>query len=80
MSKKKNSNKKNKGKMKKILISFLLYSLVFITIFSFLDYYSYYIVNLEFLIIISVVLGAITTYFHNKFGGRSRIDDLGDKF
>ncbi|MFK5855660.1 MAG: hypothetical protein QM503_05980 [Bacteroidota bacterium] len=79
MSKKKDSNKKCKGKLKKILISFLLYSLVFITIFSFLDYYSYYIVNLEILIIISLVLGAITTYFHNKFGGRSRIDDLGDK-
>ncbi len=80
MSKKKDSNKKNKGKLKKILISFLLYSLVFITILSFLDYYSYYLVDFEFIIIISLVLGAITTYFHGKFGGRSRIDDLGDKF
>ena len=80
MSKKKDSNKKNKGKLKKILISFLLYSLVYITIFSFLDYYSYYIVDFEFLIIIPLGLGVITTYFHNKFGGRSRIDDLRNKF
>ena len=80
MSKKKDSNKKNKGKLKKTLISFLLYSLVFITILSFLDYYSYYLVDFEFIVIISLVLGAITTYFHSKFGGRSRIDDLGNKF
>jgi len=75
---KKTKHNKN-GKLKRILISTILYSLVFVTIFSFLDYYSYYIINLETILIMSLILGIGSSYLNHRFGKGSRIDDIGNK-
>ncbi len=65
--------------LKKIIISFILYSFLFLTILMFLDYYDYYIINSTLLVIISLILGAISAYIHLKTKNKSQIDDIVDE-
>lgn len=65
--------------LKKAILLFLLYTLTFITIFFFLDMYALFLYNPFFLSAISVLLGAVSTYFHLKNMAKTRIDDLIDK-
>jgi len=71
--------KNQKKSLKRVVLLFLLYTFVFITIFSFLDYYDYYVINPYFLTLLAVILGGISTYVHLKNGKKNRIDDLADK-
>jgi len=73
------TKKKHKTSIKRITLLFILYTVAYITLFSFLDYYDYYMINPYFLIILSVILGGISTYIHIKNGQRNRIDDIADK-
>ena len=72
-------NKKTKS-TKKTIILFIVYLLLFITIFSFVNLYADLILNMYMLIIITVVAAGISTYFHLKSGVKTRIDDFTDKF
>jgi undecaprenyl pyrophosphate phosphatase UppP len=70
---------KYKPSAKRIILLFIVYTLLFITLFFFLDYYDYYIINPYLLIVLSVILGVILTYIHIKNRKRSRIDDIVEK-
>ena len=72
-------NKKTKS-TKNIIILFVIYLLLFITIFSFVNLYADFILNMYVLIIITVVAAGISTYFHLKSGIKTRIDDFTEKF
>jgi len=72
--------KKNKTSIKRDILIFILYTLTYIALFSFLDYYAFFMINTVLLITLSIVLGIISTYIHIKARGRSRIDDIADKF
>ncbi len=76
MKKNKTKHNKQQASLKRIILTFLLYSLIFITIFSFLDYYDFYIINPILLTVLSVILSAISTYIHLKSKKRFRIDDI----
>ncbi len=71
--------KKNKISFKRAILLFLSYTLLFIVIFSFLDYYDYYVINPILLTIIAVILGAVLTVIHCRAKKRSRIDDIIDE-
>lgn len=71
--------KKQKQSWKRIIIIFILFTFLFITIFSFLDYYDFYAINPYLLTVIAVIFGVISTYRHIKNGERSKIDDIADK-
>jgi len=70
---------KYKPSLKRIILLFVVYTLLFITLFFFLDYYDYYIINPYLLIILSAILGVILTYIHIKNRKKSRIDDIVNK-
>jgi len=65
--------------LKKIILYFIVYTFLFVTLFSFLDYYAYYSINPWMLSILSLILGMILTYIHVKRGNKLRIDDMVDK-
>jgi len=65
--------------LKRIILLFIVYSFLFITIFMFLDYYDFYEINPLFLIRVSIIIGAVTTFVHIKSRTKSRIDDIIDK-
>jgi len=72
--------KKSKGhSIKRIVLLFLVYTFLFVTVFFFIDFYDFYIINPYFLILMSVILGAIAAYIHNRNAKRSKVDDLIDK-
>jgi len=73
--------KKNKRKpsLKRKMILFILYTFLFITLFFFLDYYNFYVINPYLLIVFSIILGGITTYIHLKSRRKSEIDRIVDK-
>ena len=70
---------KHKTPLKRIILLFIVYSFLFVTLFSFLDYYDYYVINPILLIVISIGIGIVLTLLHIKNGKRSQIDDLADK-
>ena len=71
--------KNNKISFKRAILLFLSYTLLFIVIFSFLDYYDYYAINPILLTIIAVIIGVVLTVIHCKAKKRSRIDNLLDE-
>ena len=73
------SKKTHKVSIKKIITLSILYILLFVILFSFIDYYDFYIINPYILTVLSVILGIISTYIHIKNRQRSRIDDIADK-
>ncbi len=76
---KKNKHKKRKFPFKKMIIIYALYLLLFLTIFTFTDLYASYIINVFWIIPVSLILALIPTYIHYKSGERSQIDDIADE-
>jgi len=76
-------NRKNKKikhlTLKKIVLFYLIYSFMFITLFYFLDMYDLFIYNPYILGVLSLLLGGFATYVHLKNREKSRIDDIVDK-
>ena len=83
------SHKKNQKEMKSShgihrsfkykVIMFSIYLLVFLAIFTWLDYYAYEFYNPLPFIILSLLLAIVATYLHIKRGKRSEVDELADK-
>jgi len=65
--------------LKRIILLFLVYTFTFITVFFFIDFYDFYIINPYFLVLLSVVLGVVATYIHSRNGKRSKLDNIVDK-
>ena len=57
----------------------MVYTFIFVTVLFFIDYYDFYIINPYFLILLSVVLGAVATYIHIRNGDNSSVDHIVDK-
>jgi hypothetical protein len=76
---KNNIKNKKENIIRKVIILFLLYSFIYITILLFIDYYAYDMFNPYLLTIISILLGAISTYIHLKKGKRTQIDIFEEK-
>ena len=70
---------KHKISLKRFILLFVGYTFIFMTVFSVLDYYEYYIINPMLLVLFSIVLGLISAFVHSRGGDRSRIDDIVDK-
>jgi len=68
--------KKKSISLKKITLLFILYSFIYLTVFAFIDYYAYYAINPYLLTILSVLLGAGSTYVHVKKRYHTYIDHL----
>jgi undecaprenyl pyrophosphate phosphatase UppP len=69
-------NTSKSSSLKRIFLLYVVYTFLFITLFSFLDYYDYYIINPYLLIVISVILGILLTYFHIKSKKKTKIDEI----
>ncbi len=65
--------------LKKITALFILYSFLFLTVFAFIDYYAYYAINPYLITVLSVLLGAASTFMHIKQGQYTYIDHLVEK-
>ena len=79
MKEQKKKHKKHKFPLKKMVIIYSLYLLLFLTIFTFADIYVSYIVNVFWIIPVSLILALIPTWVHYKSGKRSQIDDVADE-
>ncbi len=79
MKKQHKTKKKKAISLKKIILLFILYSFTFLTVFAFIDFYAYYAINPYLLTILSVLLGAGSTYVHVKNGYHSYIDHFVEK-
>ena len=79
---KKDNKTKQKGtiSLKKITLLFIIYSFIYLTAFAVLDYYALYAINPYFLTILSVLLGAVSTYAHVKYRYNPYIEYLVNKF
>ncbi len=78
--KKQHKNKPKKSiSLKRITLLFILYSFVYLTVFAFIDFYAYYAINPYLLTVISVLLGAGSTFVHVKKGYHSQIDHIVEK-
>ncbi len=75
----KTKNKKHKSSWKKVIQFFLVYTLLFLTIFLFIDYYDFFRINPYLLTVLSIILGVVFTFVHIKSGQRGRVDDIADE-
>ncbi len=76
MKKQHKTKKKKSISLKKITLLFILYSFTYLTVFAFIDFYAYYAINPYLLTILSVLLGAGSTYIHVKKRYHTYIDHL----
>jgi hypothetical protein len=63
----------------RIILLLFIYTLTFITIFFFIDYYDFYMINITFLAMLSIILGIIFTVLHLRSGRKTKVDDIVDK-
>ena len=80
MKKQHQTKQKRAISLKKITVLFILYSFIYLTVFAFIDFYAYYVINPYLLTVLSVLLGAGSTYVHVKNGYHTYIDHLVEKF
>ena len=66
--------------LKKITFLFIIYAFIYLTAFAVLDYYAFYAINPYVLTILSVLLGAVSTYAHVKYRYNPYIEYLVNKF
>ncbi len=71
---------KTKFHIWRVVKLFSMYFLIFLSIFLWIDYYSYVIINPILLTLISIVLGAIGTVIHIIQKKKTDIDYLVKKF
>ena len=79
MKKQHKTKQKKAISLKKITVLFILYSFIYLTVFAFIDFYTYYAINPYLITVLSVLLGAISTYTHVKKGYHSYIDHMAEK-
>ncbi len=76
MKKQHKTKKKKAISLKRITLLFILYSFTYLAAFAFIDFYAYYAINPYLLTILSVLLGAVSTYVHVKKGYHTYIEHL----
>jgi len=79
MEKENKTQQKETISLKKIIFLFIIYSFIYLTAFALIDYYAYYAINPYLLTILSVLLGAGSTYAHVKYHYNPYIEYLVNK-
>lgn len=62
--------------LKKVILLFIVYTFIYLTIFAFIDFYAYYAINPFLLTAFAVLLGVGSTYYHVIKGYRTYVDYL----
>ncbi len=64
MKKQQKTPPKKNISLKRITLLFIMYTFIYLTVFAFIDFYAFYAINPYLLTILSVLLGAGSTYYH----------------
>ncbi len=70
---------KNRVLSKKFVKLFLTYFVLFVVLFSIVDYYAYMEFNFIYFIIISALIAAPVTWVHIKNGKKGHMNDVSDE-
>jgi len=65
--------------LKRITLLFILYSFIYLTVFAFIDFYAYYAINPYLITVLSILLGAGSTFYHVKKRYHGYIDHIVEK-
>lgn len=74
-----NKHHKKNSSIKRLVLLYIMYTFLFLTLFFFLDMYDLFVYNPYILGVASFIIGGVLAYFHVKNGQKTRIDDLVDK-
>ena len=73
---KKRRNQHTTGRIVKI---FLIYFIVFVLVFAWIDYYTFEFFNPVPFVLFSLVVAAVAAFIHVRVGKKSEVDDLAEK-